>query len=40
MFRSIPSRWHSEVEKCDVNLGSLSNMIFEGIPNHLYTLSR
>ena len=34
MFRLIPRRWHNEVEKCDVNQGSLSDMIFEGIPNH------
>ena len=40
MFRSILRRWHNEVEKCDVNLGSLSDMIFEGIPNHRYMLSR
>jgi hypothetical protein len=40
MFRLIPRRWHNEVEKCDVNRGSLSDMIFEGIPNHRYTLSR
>ena len=40
MFQLIPRCWHNEVEKWEVNLGSLSDMILEGIPNHLYMLSR
>ena len=38
MFQLILRCWHNEVEKCEVNQGSRLDMIFEGIPNHLYML--